>query len=402
MTSEEMVPLDFHAAAHNWAYLARERGIRFCYVNFFRVLHATAPLEALSYVHHLKHALEDAGFTVSADVDLPTPVPAPAKTDLALSGAAAAGVAAAATTRLLNLPEAVAVPLTAAAAIGAAALPFAEQKFLHRPASHSHDHHHHDPDHHNHDHTPHPTLHEHDHHAHHHHDHDHDHPDLHTLYPPSYTPKLLGLAAAALGPVAASANDAEGWAVGSLYQLAAAATLAAVTSGQEYQLRIEEYRGFNLDWALPLAAAVSTFPDRNLRLAAFAAIAGGWAIARQRGLDPLVRFDPGHAEGHTHHISAAMRLVGDVTMALGPQPARKWAGLGAAGNALSIVLRRNGRSDLAPLAAAAGAVGHMFTLVSLRRPERALAVTAQEAVPSLAAGTLFGLLLLLWPHDQND
>jgi hypothetical protein len=44
----------------------------------------------------------------------------------------------------------------------------------------------------------------------------------------------------------------------------------------------------------------------------------------------------------------------------------------------------------------------MFSLVSLRRPERALATTAQEAIPSFAIGTVLGLLLLLWPHDPND
>jgi hypothetical protein len=157
-----------------------------------------------------------------------------------------------------------------------------------------------------------------------------------------------------------------------------------------------------MDWALPLATAVATIPNRNARLAALATIAGGWAIARQRDLDPLARFDPGHAEGHTHHISAAMRIVGDISMALGPQPARKWAGLGAAGNALSVVLRRNGRAELSSLAAAAGAIGNMFTLVSLRRPERALATTGQEALPSLTVGTLLGLFLLLWPHDPNS
>jgi hypothetical protein len=157
-----------------------------------------------------------------------------------------------------------------------------------------------------------------------------------------------------------------------------------------------------LDWALPLAAAAATLPNRNLRYAALAAITAGWAAAHQANLDPLAHFDPGHAEGHTHHISAAMRLVGDVSMALGPKPARKWAGLGAAGNALSVVLRQHGRPGPATLAALAGATGNMFTLVSLRRPERALAATAQEAIPSLTAGTLLGLLLLLWPHDQND
>ena len=53
-TPEEMIPLDFHAAAHHWACLARERGIRLCYVNFFKVLHATEPLEGLHYVERIK------------------------------------------------------------------------------------------------------------------------------------------------------------------------------------------------------------------------------------------------------------------------------------------------------------------------------------------------------------
>ena len=80
-TPQEMIPLDFHAASHHWAYLARERGIRFCYVNFFKVLHATEPLEGLHYVMHIKEALEHDGFVVTRDVCLPKPVPAPAKNE---------------------------------------------------------------------------------------------------------------------------------------------------------------------------------------------------------------------------------------------------------------------------------------------------------------------------------
>ena len=93
-TAEDMIPLDFHAACHNWAHFARERGIRLCYVNFFRVLHATAPLEGIDYVHHLKHALEDAGYIVSREIALPTPVPAPDAQELALAGVSVAGIGA--------------------------------------------------------------------------------------------------------------------------------------------------------------------------------------------------------------------------------------------------------------------------------------------------------------------
>ena len=225
-TPQQMVPLDYHAACHNWVHFARERGVRFCYVNFFRVLHATAPLEGLDYVHHLKHALEDAGFELAADATPPVPIPTPQPQELALTGLAAAGVGATAVSNLLNLPPQAAVQLTTAAAAGAWALPHLEQRRnaaavarYHHAQSHTH----------RHDHAT------HDHHHHHHaHDHDHDHGDLHALYPPSYAPKLLALAAAALGPIplTTARNESE-WLTGVAQQTAAALTLAAVTSGQE-------------------------------------------------------------------------------------------------------------------------------------------------------------------------
>ncbi|HJW84568.1 MAG TPA: DUF5693 family protein, partial [Anaerolineae bacterium] len=78
-TPAEMIPLDFHAAAHHWAYLARERGIRLCYVNFFKVLHATDPLEGLHYIEHIKEALQQDGFEVTQHIGLPMPAPTPDK-----------------------------------------------------------------------------------------------------------------------------------------------------------------------------------------------------------------------------------------------------------------------------------------------------------------------------------
>ncbi|HET7088833.1 MAG TPA: DUF5693 family protein, partial [Anaerolineae bacterium] len=201
-TPQEMIPLDFHAAAHVWAHLARERGIRLCYVNFFKVLHATEPLEGLHYVEHIKEALEQDGFVVTQDVCVPAPVPTPMKTDLAATGLASAGIAASAATALLDLPDAMALPLTISAAAGAAALPYLE-----RPRGR-----------------------------------------LEEVYPPSYAPKALALAAASLAPVAVIDRSRAGWLNGLVIQASAAAALAAVTSGQDYHLRIEEYRGFNLDW----------------------------------------------------------------------------------------------------------------------------------------------------------
>lgn len=394
-TPEDMIPLDYHAACHNWAHFARERGIRLCYVNFFRVLHATAPLEGLDYVHHLKHALEDAGYIVSRDATLPTPVPAPDTQELALAGVSVAGMGATAVSSLLNLPESLALPLTVAAAGGAAALPFIEeqrnQAAIARLAhSHDHDHHHE----HDHDHD--------DHHHHHHdhaHDHGHDHGDLAALYPPSYAPKLIALGATALTPIAVHQSTrldgAAGWLAGLAYQATAAAALATSTSGQEYQLRIEAYKGFNLDWLVPLATAVVQLPNISNRAAALAVLGAGYLAARQLNLDVLSTLDPGHAEGHTHHISAAMAAIGDLQMAIGPKPARKWAGLGPAATAVSLVLANRGYKNAAVGTAVLGTIGQTMGLVGFRHPERALKDTWQQAASSFAFGVDVGLVALL-------
>lgn len=354
-TAQEMVPLDFHAAAHTWAHFARERGIRLCYVNFFKVLHATAPLEGLHYIEHIKEALEHDGFVVSKEVCVTQPVPQPDKQELALVGLASAGAAASAVNATFRLPEALAVPLTLAAAGGAAALPYLE-----KPRGHLEEH-----------------------------------------YPPSYAPKLLALASAAFAPVAAvqgsQQNDVAGWASGVITQAASAASLAAVTSGQDYHLRIEEFKGFNLDWALPLASAALTIPNLPSRIFALAIIAAVWRFANQRGLDPLAQFDPAPAEGHTHHLSAAARFLGDAQIALGPKPARKWAGLGAVGTALSLVLPHN----IAPLAATVGALGGALGLVGFRRAERSLALTGREAAQSFGVGLGLGLLALLFGSQRT-
>ena len=359
-TPQDMMPLDFHAAAHYWAFLARERGIRLCYVDFFKVLHATEPLEGLHYVEHVKEALEHDGFVITSDVCLPTPVPTPSRLDLALAGLTSAGAAASAIDVSLNLPEAMTIPLTLSAAAGAAALPYLERARGH----------------------------------------------LEGLYPPSYAPKILGLTTAALTPVGALAGARRehlaGWAAGLIAQAAASAQLAAVTSGQDYYLRIEEYRSFNLDWLAPLLSAAQSIPNRALRTGTMAALCGAWLAANRRRMDPLALIDPAHAEGHTHHLSAAARVIGDVQLALGPQPARKWTGLGPLGAALSIVWASRGRHEWAAGAAFAAALGHTLGLVGFRRPERRLLFTASDAARSFGVGALAGLLALLLHRSRPE
>lgn len=355
-TPEQMIPLDFHAAAHHWAFLARERGIRLCYVNFFKVLHATGPLECLHYVEHIREALERDGFQVTGDAGPPAPIPSPNQRELSLSALTSAGVAASAASAVLDLPEPVGIPLVVSAAAGAAALPYFERARGH----------------------------------------------LEEQYPPSYAPKLLALATAALAPVAAMNRDRlEGWALGAVTQAAAAMQLAAVTSGQDYQLRIEAYRGLNLDWLLPLLAAAASIPNRALKAGAAAALLGGWIAAQQRGMDLLARLDPAHAEGHTHHLSAAARLIGDVKIALGPRPARRWAGLGPLGLALGILLKSRGHPEWAAVMEWAGTMGNVLGLVGFRRPERAIALTARDAGRSFGVGVVGGVLILLFVRRET-
>src|SRR5690606_15923628 len=134
----------------------------------------------------------------------PKVLPAPERPTLAVAALAPAGVAALAASETLGLPEPVSLALTAVAAAGAAALPFYD-----RPRGH-----------------------------------------LEESYPPSYAPKLLALAGAAAAPAAAallSDGSVTGLASAAFTQAGLAAALAAFTSGQDYQLRVEQFRALNLD-----------------------------------------------------------------------------------------------------------------------------------------------------------
>jgi len=231
-TPAAMVPEDYHSAAHHWGMLARARGIRLCYVNVFRRIHATDPLECLHYLDHLKGELQGLGLVLHPEADAlaptqrqrlaaqrsgeaaaPAVLPAPDRRTLALAALAPAGAAALAAASALRLPEPVAMALTALSVAGAAALPFYD-----RPRGR-----------------------------------------LEEAYPPSYAPKLLALAAAAAAPVAAAAlsnGTLVGLASAVLAQGGTATALALFTSGQDYQMRVEQFRSLNLDWALPLGAAL--------------------------------------------------------------------------------------------------------------------------------------------------
>ena len=47
-----------------------------------------------------------------------------------------------------------------------------------------------------------------------------------------------------------------------------------------------------------------------------------------------------------------------------------------------------------------GAMGYVFGMIGWRRPERALKVTAREALPNLGMGAVIGMLVLLLYREE--
>ncbi|MBI3763413.1 MAG: hypothetical protein HY260_16325 [Chloroflexi bacterium] len=347
-TPQAMVPEDFHSAAHHWGMLARARGIRLCYVNVFRRIHATEPLECLHYVEHIKEAMEEIGRNPkSQNPKTQSILAAPDRDTLALAGLVTAGAATMAVAETLSLSEPVTLGLTVVSAAGAAALPYLERSRGH----------------------------------------------LEESYPPSYAPKLLALAGAASAPIAAatfSDDPMTTLAGGAVIQAGAATSLAAFTTGQDYQQRIEEYRSLNADLFLPVAAALwRDIEHPATRALALAALGAGWYAANKFAPDILGGLDRDLPAGHTHHLSAAQRIIGDAQIAFGPRPGRKWAGIGLAGVAAAVAFRAAWRNDAALAASLVGAVGNALMLAAFRRPERPL----KETLPAVGRSWMIGAVV---------
>lgn len=377
-TRDEMMEMDYHSAAHQWVHFANERGVRLCYVNFFRVLHATEPLEGVDYVGYLKHALEDAGYVLSQNLTMEEEQVEESEADaaeLALAGLAAAGIGSAAISDVLNLPEALAVPLVAVAGVGAAALPFVEGRERGGKSAESGN---------GKTHTHHlngvaEPIHAHGGAGHHHHDHGDVAPTQ-----SSFSPKLIALAVSTLAPAAAlTSARRDGWLdylIGQSYLKTAALTLAAATSEAAYRQGVEEFRGWDLDWFVPSVVAALQFDEPRTKAALITLLTGAW-IAAQRDGDLLGKFDLPHADAHTHHISIANRIVGDLSMKLGLRPARKWSWL--APLALSFA---DGEFTPAQVSGLIGTLASTLTLSAFRQPTRPASHTLSATVPSYAVG----------------
>ena len=342
-TPAALVPEDFHSAAHHWGMLARARSIRLCYINVFRRIHATDPLECLHYIEHIKEELEAAGLRTTGAA---APIePTPQRDELALAALAPAGAAALAASSVLELNDSLAIGVSVLAAAGAVALPY-----LDRPRG-----------------------------------------KLEQSYPPSYAPKLLALAGASAAPAAAAFSG--DLLSAALVQAGTAAAIGALTTGRDYQLRIETYRSLNLDWAAPMAMVAASRLEGRWKWLSLAAVGAAWLAVRMRTPDLLGQLDQDLPAGHTHHLSAAQRIMGDAVMALGPRPGRKWSGVGLAGLGAAGLLQRLGQDELATAAALTATVAHAMMLAAFRRPERPLDLTVSGVARSEAVGGALGQIL---------
>jgi hypothetical protein len=402
---QELLEEDWHTVSDRWANLAIEAGIRLCSVRFFRVIHAADPLESLAYIETLAETLKRAGFVAgpAGAVDLTPFQPqrdAAALTGVGLSVAGAAGLAA----DLLPIPTELKLLGLGATALGLAGLPFWEQTSLaqahpHHDHAHSHEHHHHDDDDHDHDH------HNHDHdHDHHHHDHDHTHHHDHhehshdRLRNTAYAPKGLALAAAVAYPAAAIAIDGAAPAVAlsraALIGAAGATALSATAAESDYILGVEVYRGYNLDWLLPLGlAAAMSLTGKQRSLWSWLPLLGV-ALTALKSLggdlkqDMLATFDREHRHAHTHHLSAFQRALGDSKMALSLKPLRKWSLLAPLGLVCAALFKRNNQNEIAAVALTAAAAGQVALMSGFRNGQRPLINTAEGRAKSWAIGAI--------------
>ncbi|MCB0153796.1 MAG: hypothetical protein KDF65_03295 [Anaerolineae bacterium] len=417
----ELLEEDWNTVSDRWGHLATEAGIRLCSVRFFRMIHAGDPLESVVYVRTLSQALQRVGLVPGQVGAINLTAFQPRQEALTLAGlglgsAGALGLA----SDLLPLPDRLKLAGVSLAALGLSSLPFLEQLKAGNDDGH---HHHHD----DHDHG-------HHHHADHDHHHDHEHGHSHGPAPATaYASKGIALAAAVAYPAAALAVDGDS-PLGALARSLAlsasgAATLGASVADIDYALNIEPYRGYHLDWLLPLGLAAASslvptpqkneplsLPQRLLhrlnpksptqnpkskiqnpqspwRWLPLAGVALA-ALTSFKAGDPLAGLDREHRHSHTHHLSAFQRLLGDSKMALNAKPLRKWALLAPLGAVGAVLLKRHGRTDLAGAALTAAAAGQVATLSGFRNGQRPLLTTLEGRAKGWAVGA--GLALVIW------
>lgn len=393
-TPTQLLDEDLHTAAYRWGNLAVEAGVRLFSVRFFRILHAADPLESVTYVHQILHALHHARLV---PMDAPPPdltlfQPRSARQTLAAAGLSTAG-AVGLSTDLLPLPEWLKLVKVMGAALVLGGLPLIKWPAGQQPDHHPHPHH---------------PEHDHAHHDHHHHKHHHGPAPA----PTAYAQKGVALAAAMAFPAATAAiNGPDAACVlaqSGLISAAGAAALGVTTVDTDYLLGIEEYRGWNLDWLVPLglAAVGSLFkamtakpmPENRTAFSwlplAGAALAGLAGLAGKLPADLPGALDREHGHAHTHHLSKFQQKLGDAKMVLSPRPLRKWAFLAPLGAVGRLIFKQTGHGTLAPWAALAAAAGQVATLTGFRQGQRPLDLTTRRRSKSWFIGAV--LAGMMW------
>lgn len=356
-TPQEMLQLDSHSAIHHWDYLIREHGIRFLYVDFFKELHALEPLECLHYLGHLVETIDPQKSIKKTSNAEPFPAFLVVQQGkLGLVAFVVAGTIALVINALFALELTTSVLTLLGLAAGVMMVPLIDKPrgFLEKK------------------------------------------------FPPLYAPKALALLVATVTPLAVISLLRMPWngmillGSGLFINLAAAAALAAFLTGMDFQRHIDVFRGFNLDWMLPLSAVAVIILDGNTRWVLLAIIFVAWLVSSYSRLDVLAFIDLPYPEIHVHHVSRINRIVGSFFRAIGLRPARKWAGIGPFGLVICYHLLRRNQPILSAGAAVLCVMGFAFWLAGFRRPERPLSVTAWGATISMLAGSVIALALLVW------
>jgi hypothetical protein len=197
---------------------------------------------------------------------------------------------------------------------------------------------------------------------------------------------------------------------------AGTAALSATTAETDYLLGIEDYRGYNLDWLIPMAlAAGSTLleitnpkskipkghdvqnPKSLWRWLPLAGVALAALRTFNSQADAPAALDHEHRHAHTHHLSAFQRGLGDSKMALSPKPLRKWALLAPLGVVGASILKQNKQDELAALALTAAAAGQVATLTGFRNGQRPLLKTLEGRAKGWVIGAaLAGVFWLMF------
>lgn len=325
----------------------------------FYQTHEPAPDDPPDRAHHAAHTHDhDAAAHSHAPESLATTPAEPAR-DLqwvALAAAGAGGIAAAET---LGLPE----PWASLLTLGAAGAGWFAVPLVDRPRS-----------------------------------------QLEATFVPSYAPKAIGLGVAVATPIAGMAGLLHDPSRGPAEMVdlllavvingAAAAALAATTAGEPYTKRVEEFRSYNLDWAVPLGLVLGRAVGRpgRERVTAMAGAGlaglGAWLLSSRGRLpaDLLGPWSNRPLAGHTHHLSAFQARLGDLGLAASPQPLAKWGWLLPLGAALATA---NAPTRTVGLIAAT--MGSIALLAPFRQGAPALDDTIEAGIRGLTAGLVRGV-----------